>query len=70
MSFYLLINNSHIYIYIYREREREREIHTCCGGCLMMYNIFYSNTLHRLCISIINLEFKVSHYLISRVFHK
>ena len=35
-----------------------------------MYNIFYSNTLHRLCISIINLEFKVSHYLISRVFHK
>ena len=35
-----------------------------------MYNIFYSNTLQRLCIKIINLEFKVSHYLISRVFHK
>ena len=72
MGYSLLINNSHIYIYIYieREREREREIHTCCGGYLIMYNIFYSNTLHLLCIRIIKLEFQVSYYLIRRVFHK
>ena len=72
MSYSLLINNSHIYIYIEREREREREreIHTCCGGYPMMYNIIYSNTLCLLCIRMINLEFQVSHYLISRVFHK
>ena len=66
MSYSLFINNSHIYIYIYIYRQ----IHTCCGGYLMMYNISYSNTLHILCIRIINLEFQVSHYLISRVFHK
>ena len=53
-----------IICYIYRQ------IHTCCGSYLMMYNIFYSNTLRILCIRIINLEFQVSYYLISRVFHK
>ena len=37
-----------------------RQIHTCCGGYLMMYNISYSNTLHILCIRIINLEYFIN----------
>ena len=71
MSFYLLINNSHIYIYIYIERERERERNTHMLWWLpndVQYILFKHTTY--IMFRIINLEFQVSHYLISRVFHK